>query len=276
MGAEVEQHPSELQCWQGTGHAMPSAHRHDDLEVNVVDGAPLTYLFSGTLFEIQPGQAAVFWAALPHRLIDCAHNWQARVRWLHVPLGHVQRWTLQAGTLATLLGGTPLVSTDVAYPTSADFARWSDDIATGVTDRADIALLEIQAGVRRLLERAAPPTAPQGADRSVEHVAAMARFIAESFRDPITVPDVAAAAHLHPKYAMTVFRQVLGVTVHAYISQQRVAEAQRLLLTTRATIGQVAQGAGFGSQSAFYDTFTRACGVSPGEYRRTNAAATSE
>src|SRR5688572_9263876 len=83
----VTQERSGLWCRQGRGHAMASAHRHDDLEVNIVDDEPLTYLFGGTLVTIQPGHAALFWASVPHRLIDTPHNWNARVRWLHVPLG---------------------------------------------------------------------------------------------------------------------------------------------------------------------------------------------
>jgi hypothetical protein len=65
---QIHQHPSALACWQGRGHAMPSAHRHDDLEVNLVDDEPLTYLFGGSLVTVEPGHTALFWASVPHRL----------------------------------------------------------------------------------------------------------------------------------------------------------------------------------------------------------------
>jgi AraC family transcriptional regulator, melibiose operon regulatory protein len=32
---------------------VPQAHRHDDIELNVVTDAPLRYLFGGTLAEIR-------------------------------------------------------------------------------------------------------------------------------------------------------------------------------------------------------------------------------
>jgi AraC family transcriptional regulator, melibiose operon regulatory protein len=267
--APVQQLASKLMCWQGRGMAMTAAHCHDDLEVNIVDGASLTYLSGGNLVEIKPGQAAVFWAAIPHRLIDCPHNWAARVRWLHVPVSTALGWALPRAAFASLLRGNPLVTADVEYPASTDVARWSGDLASGYAARREIALLEIQAAVRRLVLQATPPHPRPAVDDRVRHVATMARFAATHYREPISTADIAESAGLHPNYAMNLFRSVLGTTLHAYLTQRRVAEAQRLLLTTPATTDQVAIASGFGSQSAFYACFTRRSGVPPGEYRRT-------
>jgi AraC-like DNA-binding protein len=137
--------------------------------------------------------------------------------------------------------------------------------------------LEIQAWIRRLARHASPvddlPSASGGETTdsdgtTVGRAAAMARFIAVRFREPISVGEIAASVHLHPHYAMTVFREVVGTTLGAYLTQCRVAEAQRLLLTTNATMGEIAHASGFGSQSRFYSCFTTACGVPPGNYRR--------
>jgi AraC-like DNA-binding protein len=263
--------PSQLACWQGRGYAMPSAHRHDDLEVNLVEDEPLTYLFGGSLVTIEPGHAALFWAAVPHRLIDTPHNWGTRVRWLHVPLAQVLAWGLPEQAIAELLRGTPLITRQPEHPDSVAFSRWAADLAGTATDLHGIALLEIQAAVRRLLRVALPPAdekpRPEVSD-AVGHVVTMARFITAHYCKPIRAADVAAAVHLHPNYAMTLFRHVLGTTVHAYLTGRRIAEAQRLLLTSTATTSQIAQAAGFGSHSGFYAAFTQACGVPPGAYRR--------
>ena len=48
----------------------------------------------------------------------------------------------------------------------------------------------------------------------------------------------------------------------------RVAEAQRLLLTTSLRITEIADAAGFGSLSSFYQRMSAACGMTPREYRR--------
>ncbi|TQL91084.1 helix-turn-helix domain-containing protein [Pseudonocardia kunmingensis] len=274
----VDHNPPELKCWQGRGFAMSSAHRHDDVEVNLVEREPLTYLFGGTLVTVEPGQAALFWASVPHRLIDTPQNWDAHVRWLHVPLARVLAWGLPEQAVGELLRGTPLITRQPEYPDSAAFARWSQDLGSDAPDVNAIALLEIQAGVRRLLRSALPQAdaAEAGGSRrpevtdAVRHVVAMARFITEHYREPIQAADVAAAAHLHPNYAMTVFREVLGTTIHTYLTDRRIAEAQRLLLTGTATTSEIAESSGFGSHSGFYAAFAQACGVPPGAYRRTH------
>jgi len=265
----VTQEASGLWCRQGRGYAMPSAHRHDDLEVNIVDDEPLTYLFGGTLVTIEPGQAALFWASVPHRLIDTPTNWNARVRWLHVPLAHVLGWELPGPVVAELLRGTPLVTPQTEHPDPAAFARWASDLASTSPDLHAITRLEVQAGVRRLLRTSLPADHDAGAlPDAVRHVVAMARYITEHFREPVRAADVAAAAHLNPNYAMTLFRQVLGTTVHTYLNDRRIAEAQRRLLTSAATTRRIAEDTGFGSHSSFHAAFTRACGMPPGRYRR--------
>jgi AraC-like DNA-binding protein len=253
---------------------MPNSHRHDDLEVNVVEDEPLTYLFGGSLVRVEPGHAALFWASVPHRLIDTPQNRKAHVRWLHIPLEHVLGWALPSQTMTRLLRDTPLVTPRPEHPDPAAFARWSADLSSPDTDLHTIAQLEIQAAVRRLLRSALPQPddgrtdgGPELSD-AVRHAVAMARFLVRHFAAPVRAADVAAAVHLHPHYAMTLFRQVLGTTMHAYLTDRRIAEAQRLLLTTSASTSQIAESAGFGSHSGFYAAFTRACGVPPGRYRR--------
>lgn len=271
--AEVRVQPSTLWCDHGPSHAMPSAHRHDDIEINMVEDAPLLYLFGGTLVRIEPGTAAVFWAANPHLLIDCTENWSGTVRWLHVPLKVVLGWGLPEVELAALLRGTPMLAPTNAYPGAAEFARWSHDIDEGLHD---IALLEIQAAIRRLLHDALPADHEPSSDHGLRHVTAMLQYLTAHSNEPLTTADIAAAAHLHPNYAMTLFREVVGVPMHAYLTQHRIAEAQRLLVTTDRTITQLATAVGFGSQSAFYETFVRLCGQPPGQYRRSHKQAIRE
>ena len=96
----------------------------------------------------------------------------------------------------------------------------------------------------------------------------MAQYAVTHFREPVQTADVANAAHLHPNYAATIFKQAIGTTIGDYLARCRVAEAQRLLITTTMTTNEIAHTAGFGSLSSFYAVFGRACSQPPGEYRR--------
>jgi AraC-like DNA-binding protein len=130
-------------------------------------------------------------------------------------------------------------------------------------------MLEIQARVRRLARATVdgPVHRYAGDDPTLLQAVSMARHIARNFREPITVADVAAAAHVHPTYAMTQFRKVVRTTISDYVKLYRLAEARRLLVTTDLPASQVAAAAGFGSVSRFYKVFTHACGTTPARFR---------
>lgn len=64
------------------------------------------------------------------------------------------------------------------------------------------------------------------------------------------------------------FRQATGTTVGAWLLNQRLALAQRLLETTVLTIDQVAEQAGFGSVVSLRKQFTKVLHTSPGRYRK--------
>jgi AraC-like DNA-binding protein len=199
----------------------------------------------------------------------------AVAHWLTVPLAVVLRFGLPDSALAGLLRGEPATLHGVdPEGLSAD---WDVDLAGPEPELQAAALLEVQAWLRRRVfalrapAGTAPGRAAQGSrpalPREVELATAMARDIALRFREPLTVARVAEAAHLSPGHAMTVFRRVVGTTVGAYLAQCRVAEAQRLLVTTSATTTEVGSRAGFASQSAFYEAFRSLCGEAPGAYR---------
>jgi AraC-like DNA-binding protein len=249
---------------------MAAAHRHDDIELNFVARGRLEYLFGGRSIPVEAGQLAVFWGATPHQLVaDLPTDASSDVCWLHLPLTGVLGWGLPAELVARLMLDQPVVVDAAAFgDLPAAFDRWAIDLAG--PDSVEIALLEAQALVRRALR--APTVRPDvpapRADGLSQSVATMATYVATRFRDPIRVTDVADAAHLHPSSAMSAFRAALGVTIAQYLTRCRVAEAQRLLITTDGSVSDIAAGAGFGSQSAFYDVFTRATGRAPATYRR--------
>nr|WP_240895516.1 helix-turn-helix domain-containing protein [Kineococcus siccus] len=255
---------------------MRAFHRHDDLEVNVVVAGRLEYLFGGSRVEVPQGSTALFWAATPHRLTAPAADGDrgggaSDVCWVHLPLAAVLRWSLPDRFVADVFTSTVLVvpTAAVGHHVEALFASWEQDAARGGDD--ETTLLEAHALVRRLLAaHHAGETAPRAdrPGRDTPRVTRMARFTAEHFREPITPADIARAVDLTPNYATTLFRQTLGVTLGEHLVRFRVAEAQRLLVTTSMTTAAIAHTAGFGSQSSLYAQFTRACRCSPGAYRR--------
>ena len=281
----VEEGSSGLWVRRGAPPAMLSMHRHDDVEINIVLDGRLHYLFGGQSLTIREGEIAVFWAAQPHGLVDSRDG---DMCWLHVPFAQFLSWGLPESQTAPLLSAQPLIThaPELALRIARMAEQWGREIEgseTGETsaptsadaDGAEIALLEIQAAVRRVLRtssRAAQVTPADGpgavpAER-LRQVSAMAQYVRDHHRSPLRIADVAASVHLTPSHAMTVFRRTVGVTLGQYVTMCRVAEAQRLLLTTSLTVTEIAEESGFGSLSSFYEHVSAACGMTPREYRR--------
>ncbi|MFE7332130.1 helix-turn-helix domain-containing protein [Streptomyces sp. NPDC057565] len=249
---------------------MGAAHQHDDLEINLVaEGGTMLYLFGGVPVEVGPGSVAAFWAAVPHQLVA---NSATRVHWVYVPFATFLGWGLPDSLVSRLLSGMPLVSAPSAAVQTdpANFAQWAADFTSDQPERHRIAMLEVEARLRRLAlaTLGEPVRRYTGGDPALRRVFAMVRYIAEHFRESLTVADIAGAAQLHPNYAMTQFRKVVRTTVSDYLMQCRLAEARRLLVTTDLPVNDVASAAGFGSVSRFYTAFTSACGTPPAAFRR--------
>ena len=294
----VEEGSAGLWVRRGAPPAMLSMHRHDDVEINLVLDGRLHYLFGGQSLTIGEGEIAVFWAAQPHGLVDSRDG---DMCWLHVPFAQFLSWGLPESQTAPLLGAQPLIThaPELADRIAHMAEQWGREIegsqvgdstgegtadgdgaADGLDDAADtdgleIALLEIQAAVRRVLRASsrATPAIPADGPGSVpaerlRQVSAMAQFVRDHHRSELRIADVAAAVHLAPSHAMTVFRRTVGVTLGQYVTMCRVAEAQRLLLTTSLRVTEIADAAGFGSLSSFYEHVSAACGMTPREYRR--------
>ena len=83
---------------------------------------------------------------------------------------------------------------------------------------------------------------------------------------------IAEANGVNPNYAMNLFRQTFGTTMSHFITEHRIAHAQRLLVTSDETILKVAFAAGFQSLSRFNEAFKAACGCSPRDYRKAHHA----
>lgn len=91
----------------------------------------------------------------------------------------------------------------------------------------------------------------------------------------LTVPDLAAFAHVSDRQLTRIFKAELGRTPHAYVESVRVERAANLLETTDDTLERVATVCGFGTVDTLIRAFRRRLATTPSEYRarfRTNPA----
>ncbi len=258
------------------GYAHPSlmerSHRHNEIELNFVEEGVMTYLFGGTQLMVVAGRLVLFWAAIPHQVVHIEQP--VSLHWLTVPLAWFLQWGLPDVLTRQVLYGRPMV--DQGHPDQQLdkmlFRQWYNDLRQDSYERRRVVLLEIEARLRRLAFSLQTPAELEivplifnrGALKKAEQ---MARFIAERFAEPLDIQTIAQVVNLHPNYAMSLFRKTFHMSLLDYLTQHRVACAQRLLVTTDAKVLDIALGSGFGSASRFYEAFNRICGQSPGEYR---------
>ena len=96
------------------------------------------------------------------------------------------------------------------------------------------------------------------------------QYIAENFREELTIEQLAGLAHLSKSYFMGLFKSSAGVSAIEYINQLRVRYACEALRATEKTIAETAYECGFRNLSNFNKQFRRIVGCTPNEYRRLN------
>lgn len=266
----LDEHDFGLDCWSGSSQLMPRPHRHDDIEVNVVQMGELEYMFGGRTMRVGEGSVALFWAAIPHQLVG---GEPTVAFWLTIPLDVAMTRRLPESLVGPLLRGQ-LVSTDIDATVLGHFVQWERDMRGQASELQVASLLEIEAWLRRLayeMEQGRARPVGHGHSQRLARVAAMADCIGRRYSEPIQVSDIAAEARINKQYAMVLFRETVGMTIGEYLTGRRVAEARRLLLTTDEQVSRVGFAAGFGSESQFYAAFRAATGESPAAYRTRHA-----
>lgn len=94
------------------------------------------------------------------------------------------------------------------------------------------------------------------------------RYIDANFAENITLESLAEKAHLNKYYLAHAFTKYYGLSPMSYLIDRRIQCSKELLESTDHSIAEIAQLAGFSSQSYFSQSFRKACGVSAGAYRR--------
>jgi len=94
------------------------------------------------------------------------------------------------------------------------------------------------------------------------------RFIRDHYRERINIKDIARVSAMSTRGLYKAFQRQMNMTVYEYITQQRLAEAERMLLDTQASVEDIANYCGFGLYRNFYNAFKKHKGTTPKAWRR--------
>jgi len=94
------------------------------------------------------------------------------------------------------------------------------------------------------------------------------RYIREHLSEELNRNELAAAVYLSPDYLSHLFPEKMGMSLTAYITNERIRRAKELLAKHNLSIRDVALSSGFQNISYFSKQFKRVTGMTPQEFRR--------
>ena len=269
----LRSHLDHWKDWSGVPRTRRDSHHA--MEINFVESGTATYLFAGSVIPVPKGRLILFWGITPHQVIE--REKETRHHWMEIPLALFLQWRLTDALVARLFAGDMVMEPDVSW-TEHDrvaFHRWHRDLKRGSAKWEKIVALEVEARLRRFALSYSPGRQPSvlhdlpaGKNlAALQKIGRMAAYVARNYSEPLRLEQVAREAGLRADYATTLFKKVSGLSVMDYVTQHRIAHAQRQLLTTDDKVLDIALQAGFGSASRFYEAFSQWCGQCPRQYR---------
>ncbi len=79
--------------------------------------------------------------------------------------------------------------------------------------------------------------------------------------------SIANEIHMNPDYISYLFHKLSGIQLSTYISNERIHEAKKLLLTTKLSLQEVSTRTGYSNTSYFHKQFKKATGLTPKQFR---------
>lgn len=104
-------------------------------------------------------------------------------------------------------------------------------------------------------------------DLSNSHFLKIMKYVNTCYNENITLKDVSKVVNLNPNYISQVFKKTTGTTFSHYLTDLRIKNAKKLLVTTNISINDVSIQSGFNDYFYFLKTFKKYTGKTPSEFR---------
>ena len=99
-------------------------------------------------------------------------------------------------------------------------------------------------------------------------IAGITRYLQEHLSEDVSLSSLAEIFHLNPQYISQLFKNEIGVNFLSYLTSIRMEKAKKLLLSTSASVAEVAQQSGYADYRVFTKVFKKAEGCTPSQFRR--------
>jgi AraC family transcriptional regulator len=117
----------------------------------------------------------------------------------------------------------------------------------------------------QLVERKQLPALPRALSES--RMRELDEYIRMRMGSTLTLGELAATLPVSRFHFCRIFKRATSMTPHAYVNEQRMQEARRLLVETGETISVISRRVGYRTQAHFAARFRRRWGMTPSECR---------
>lgn len=255
------------------GTAACTAHIHSAVELLYIRSGQYTVTLDGVRYEVAAGDLMLFCSGAVHSVLTGAENGAYYV--IKTPptvlldpadpagAAYCLRFALNRGGSRVLwrrteVEASPLHTILLALMDEYHAGRYAAEIAirARITELLVAILREDQMGQAPL---------PDAAGALVYRVM---RYVQAHYAEDLDEKALSADFGISYSYLSRSFRRVTGMTFKSYLNRTRIARAEQLLLTTDATVSEIAGACGYNSVSYFISLFRAATGRTPRAARR--------
>lgn len=180
----------------------------------------------------------------------------------HNPVTNLKYHFVITTAMVTRLCRQNGMESEQAFRLSDFYIQKLDDLYTlqEVHSLHDEMVLDFTEKMRRYLRK----------DTNSKHINACKEYIYAHIKERITIEDLSDALGVSASYLSRLFKKEAGISVSAYVREQKINIAKNLLRFSEYSLIEIANRLSFSSQSHFIQQFKEVTGMTPKKYRDEN------
>lgn len=245
-------------------------HWHEEIELLYQLNGDATIQIEGTKYQIPKKHLTV----LESRQVHSTYTYSDTSMFLcvHISRKYMEKYLPDIDLYR--IHCIPDEITDEQFPEYLSICRRMEDLTRLYIEDAPAFLMEAEGIIMQVLAhlfryfsvKAAANTSP--VDRlSLDRIRSVISYVEEHFRDPISLQEIADHLGLGREYFCRFFKKNMGMSFLQYVNEVRITHIYQDLISTDASIAELAEQNGFHNQKLFNRTFKKIYGCSPSEVR---------
>ena len=111
-------------------------------------------------------------------------------------------------------------------------------------------------------------TAAEPEQQEQRVITGLTRYLQEHLAEDVSLSVLAEEFHLSAQYISQLFKSEIGVNFLAYLTNIRMEQAKKLLLSSSLSVAEVSEQSGYADYRVFTKVFKKNEGITPSQYRR--------